>query len=225
MKTWTPGLLFASLLFSTGGEIGAQEQIDGRVVKLVEEPRHRPVWSNEFATLHDVRVLPGDTSLYHVHDVPVLLGTLSTGNTGPTGGRLSANLEYGVTPFTHRVINNGPHPLRILALTNSSQGESDVTESRPQGLVGEPAVENALFRAYRIELAPGAETAVHQHRHAAIVALATDGRVNVTRADGWWSELQGMSDFTVREADSPYRIRNVGTTPVAVLISEARRPR
>jgi hypothetical protein len=112
-----------------------------------------------------------------------------------------------------------------MALTNDSRGDSDLTGSRPQGLVGEPQVENALFRAYRIELAPGAETAMIQHRSVAIVVLATEGQVNVTRADGWWSELRAMSEFTVRDADSPYRIRNVGTEPVALLVEEARRPR
>ena len=183
IRLWLSAPLFAGLLLHAGGELGAQEPTDGRVVKLVEEPRHRPVWMNEYATLHDVRVLPGDTSLYHVHDLPILVSTLSAANDGPTGGRVSANTEYGVTPYTHRVINGGQHPLRIMAMTNSSRGEADVTGSRPQGLRGEPLVENAWFRTYRVELAPGAETPIHQHVHVAIVVMATEGRANVTRTD------------------------------------------
>ena len=46
-------------------------------VPVKEEPRHKPVLQNKYVRLLDVWMLPGDTSLYHIHAIPSLFLPLS----------------------------------------------------------------------------------------------------------------------------------------------------
>src|SRR5947207_7441111 len=41
------------------------------------EPRHKVALENEFIRLLDVRILPGDTSLFHIHQAPSFFIPLS----------------------------------------------------------------------------------------------------------------------------------------------------
>ena len=41
-------------------------------VPVREEPRHKPVLLNEYFRMLDVKIPPGDTTLYHIHETPSL---------------------------------------------------------------------------------------------------------------------------------------------------------
>jgi len=218
----------------------AQEVAAQRVVPIVAEPRHRPVHNDGELWVLDVQVLPGDTTHYHIHDAPILytfmdnsptanqiLGGEWTGGAagaqGPAGGRVSSNTGYATEVYIHRISNTGDHRFRILALANYGPGESNLTGSRPDGLPVEPTLENPWFRSYRLELAPGEETPEHLHRHPALIIQVSDGRAQVTRSDGFGADLTMAGHWTWREAESPYRLRNVGSAPVTVVVNEGRR--
>jgi quercetin dioxygenase-like cupin family protein len=193
-----------------------------RVVMVYEEPRHRVVHVDGDVKLLDVQILPGDTTLAHTHDSAILYTFISNGS-GPQNGRVSSITSYVEESYTHDVTNAGPHLFRIIAMANYGPGEREGVNTRPEGLRGEPQLENPWFRSYRIELAPGEETPVHRHRNSAAIVQVTEGRVEVSKATGFGAELTRMGDWTWRDPGSPYTIRNAGNTPVAVVVNEPRR--
>lgn len=217
-------LLLVGGALGAAAELQAQEQ---RTVHILQEPRHRTVWDDGDVRVLDVQINPMDTTLAHTHDSPIMYTFISQGN-GPTGGRVQSITNYRLEPLTHVVNNQGPNLFRIIAMAHfgeGEEGENELTAGRPEGLTGEPTLENPWFRSYRIELAPGQETAVHRHNHDVLVVQVTDGKTHVSREDGITAELTRMGDWTWRDGGSPYRIRNAGTEPLTIVVNEARRAR
>lgn len=199
----------------------ANEFAGEKIVHLLEEPRHRTVHRDGDLYLLDVQVNPGDISFAHVHDQAVLLTYISAGS-GPRNGDVRANTDYASEPYTHKVSNDGPGLLRILAFVNGGSGTTS-TSDQPSGFDMPPQEENNWFRSYRIELAPGESTPVQRHQQAGFVAQANEGLVHVTREDGITSELDAPGDWSWRKAGVGYSIKNAGTTAVAVVVNEGRR--
>jgi hypothetical protein len=50
-------------------------------VQVSREPRHKPVLENQYIRLLDVRLPPGDTTLYHIHSTPSVFVYLSNNRT------------------------------------------------------------------------------------------------------------------------------------------------
>lgn len=213
--------LATGLLISTH----AQENDWGgqRVVNIRQEPRHRTMHRDGDLYVLDVQINPGDMTLPHTHDSAIMYTFISNGD-GPLNGRVSSNTDYVKENFTHQVSNEGPHLFRIIAFANYGPGQqNDLTGGRPSGLSGEPQLENAWFRSYRVELAPGAETPLQTHGHPTLVVQVSDGLTHVSRADGITAELDAMGDWAWRDAHSAFTVRNVGTVPVSIVINEGRR--
>ena len=210
-----------SLLLAAALVGGADELLAQRVVMVYEEPRHRIVVDEGDLKVLDVQIQPGDTTLDHTHDSPIMYTFISSG-AGPSGGRVQANLQYEEEAFTHRVSNNGPSLFRIIALAHYGPGEEDEANTRPEGLAGEPQVENRWFRSYRMELEPGQETSIHRHQNPALIVLVTEGRAEVSKDNGFGAELVRMGDWTWRQPGSPYTIKNAGTAPISVVVNEGR---
>lgn len=219
-------LLFLATAFAPAlgpAEAQAQEEeFDSRIVHILEEPRHRIVHHDNNVWVLDVQINPGDTTLAHTHDGPIMYTFISSGS-GPSGGRVSANTDYVEEEFTHRVNNQGPELFRIIALTNYGAPLNDLQSDRPVGLEDEPQLENEWFRSYRLELAPGEETAEIEHQNSTLVVQVSEGRTHVTREDGITRELDAMGDWAWRDPGSKYRILNAGDVPVSVVVNEARR--
>ncbi|MEX2131906.1 MAG: hypothetical protein WD772_10495 [Pseudohongiellaceae bacterium] len=192
-----------------------------KVVHLLQEPRHRTVHQDGDLYLLDVQVNPGDESFAHVHDQAILLTYISTG-AGPRDGSVSANVDYATTAITHKVGNNGPGLLRILAFVNGGNGIMR-NNDQPSGFSDAPQVENNWFRSWRFELAPGASTPMQKHQQTGFVAQGTPGVLHVTREDGITSELDAPGDWAWRNANVGYTVKNAGTAPVIVVINEGRR--
>jgi quercetin dioxygenase-like cupin family protein len=193
-----------------------------RIVKILQEPRHRQVHRDGDIYVLDIQINPGDMTLQHTHDAPILYNFISSG-TGPSGGRVSSNTDYVAKNFTHQVSNEGPGLFRIIALTNYGPPIADLKSDRPTGMSGEPEIENPWLRVYAITLAPGQSTELQTHHNPSTVVQVTEGLVHVTREDGITSELTSMGSWAWRNARSTYEVRNVGTAPVKIVINEARR--
>jgi len=192
-----------------------------RVVHLLQEPRHRTVHHEGNLFLLDVQVNPGDVSFAHIHDQALLVTMISRGD-GPRGGEVSANTDYASEAHTHKVSNDGPGLLHIIAMVNAGKGNTDLMADRPAGMSVEPQLENAWFRSYRVELAPGEETSIQTHNFPSVVVQVADGLIHVTRSDGITAELDSRADWAWRDAKQPYLVRNVGTIASAVVINEGR---
>jgi len=205
------------------GTVSAQENefAGEKILHLLQEPRHRTVHRDGDLYLLDVQVNPGDISFAHVHDQAILLTRISSGR-GPSDGEVSANTDYASEPLTHKVSNNGPGLLRILAFVNGSKGTTSTTD-QPSGFNQPPQIENPWFRSYRIELAPGESTPMQKHQQAGFIAQVSEGLVHVSRDDGITLELDARGDWEWRKANVGYSIRNAGNVPVAVVVNEGRR--
>lgn len=216
-------LLLAIYLFAVRGASAADadEFAGERVVHLLQEPRHRTVHREGDLYLLDVQVNPGDTSFAHVHDQAIMLTYISMAD-GPRNGQIGSNIDYPSEPVTHKVSNDGPGLFRIIALVNDSAGNIDLDSDRPVGLSGEPDLENAWFRSYRVELAPGEETEIQMHKLPSVVVQVVDGLVQVTRDDAVIDELDHPGAWAWRKAGQSYKVRNVGGIPSAVVINEGR---
>lgn len=85
-------------------------------VHVRDEPRHHPVFENEFIRILDVHLGPGDTTLYHLHNTPsvfltlanVKVGSQLTGQQPQKGANLSSLVMYDAIamPRIHRVWND-----------------------------------------------------------------------------------------------------------------------
>ena len=217
-------LLFLLATLSQSPAIHAAEDNEfagERIVHLLQEPRHRTVHQEGELYLLDVQINPGDVSLPHVHDQAIMLTYISMAD-GPRDGQIGANIDYATEAFTHKVSNAGPGLFRIIALVNGSAGNLDLQSDRPSGLSGEPAMENAWFRSYRVELAPGEETEVQLHKLPSVVVQVVDGLLQVTRDDEVIDELDHPGNWAWRKAGQTYKVRNVGGIASAVVINEGR---
>lgn len=217
-------LLFLLLALSplSNQSNAAEDEFAGeRVVHLLQEPRHRTVHNEGDLYLLDVQINPGDTSFAHVHDQPIMLTYISMAD-GPRDGQIGVNLDYATEPDTHKVSNSGPGLFRIIALVNDSAGNLDLNSDRPQGLSAEPEMENAWFRSYRVELAPGEETDIQLHKLPSVVIQVVDGLLQVTRDDEVIDELDHPGNWAWRKAGQSYKVRNVGAIATAVVINEGR---
>lgn len=209
------GVLFVVTLVGLVPGLAAQ-----RIVDVHAEPHHRVVLERGPVRMLDIQILPGDTTMDHTHATPVLYTYISLGN-GVAGGRVTSNTTYPLEPFTHRESNSGPSLFRVLALTHGGPASED-TEDRPQGLRTEPTLENEWFRSYRIELPAGAATDTIRHQNDAMIALVSAGRLEVSKPNGFGAELAREGDWTWRDRDTPYVIRNPGPSAVSVVVNEAR---
>jgi quercetin dioxygenase-like cupin family protein len=205
------------------GDIHAQEnEFSGeKIVHLLQEPRHRTEHNVGGLFLLDVQVNPGDESFPHTHDQAILLTSISNG-AGPGNGTVRAITDYAATPLTHKVSNAGPGLLRIIALVNDGNGVSGDTRDAPSGMSSDPQIENPWFRSYRIELAPGEATPLQTHQNPTVIVQGSAGTLHVTRTDGVTNELAAPGDWAWREGQSPFVVRNMGQTTVAVAINEGR---
>ncbi len=193
-----------------------------KIVHLLDEPRHRTVYKQDELFLLDVQVNPGDISFAHVHDQAILLTSISNGG-GPSNGSVRAITDYASTPLTHKVSNDGPGLLRIIAFVNGGTGASDDSNDRPSGMGMDPQIENPWFRSYRIELGPGETTELQTHHNPTVIVQGSAGIVHVSRVDGITNELAAAGDWAWRQADSPFLLRNMGEESVIVAINEGRR--
>ena len=193
-----------------------------RIVNILQEPRHRQVHRDGDIYVLDIQINPGDMTLQHTHDAAILYTFISSGK-GPSDGRLSSNTDYVSKHFTHQVSNEGPGLFRIIALTNYGPPIDDLKSDRPTGMNGDPEIENPWLRAYSITLPPGTSTAMQTHKNPSLIVQTGAGLLHVTREDGLTTELDAMGSWAWRNANSAYQVRNAGTTPVKITISEARR--
>jgi quercetin dioxygenase-like cupin family protein len=215
-------LLALSLQFTTKVFAADSDEFAGeRIVHLLQEPRHRTVHQEGDLYLLDVQINPGDVSLPHVHDQPIMLTYISMAD-GPRDGQIGANIDYAAEAVTHKVSNAGPGLFRIIALVNSSPGNIALQSDRPQGVSAEPDMENAWFRSYRVELAPGEETQIQVHKLPSVVVQVVNGLLQVTRNDEVIDELDHPGDWAWRKAGTSYKVRNVGGIAAAVVINEGR---
>jgi quercetin dioxygenase-like cupin family protein len=199
------------------------------VVPIEREPSHHVVFESSLVRIFDVRLEPGDTTMFHVHADPhagVLisgsarwgqtLGEAGTVESGDTVGTLLDNATSPL-PYTHRVANVDSTPFRYVMgqfLAHSTIASAPLPE--------EPGVtlerETSRARMYRIRLLPGQATSRHRHAQPGLLIQIGNGTVEWMGDRPEASSGQsGAGAWWWRAAGNAHSIRNAGADPVELI--------
>lgn len=154
-----------------------------QVVPVRDEPRHHNVLENSFVRVLDVRINPGDTSLFHKHATPsvfIVLHPVKTGSevkieeqkaTALSSPDPSISFEgFYKSPRIHRVWNEDTSQFHVMDIEILSKGGHAVSAPIQQDgfklLFDEQPV-----RAYRLTLQGGSNTRVQRQNPMLIVGL------------------------------------------------------
>ncbi len=229
-------IAFGAIVVLSGFRVGAQAP-----VPVHAEPRHRMVWEAGSIRVLDVQVPPGDTSLYHVHDAPILYipVAISSMDAQPLGGKwiglgptspsrfsltsTDSDTLYAVRPVTHRVANVGTLPFRLIAVINGrSRAEID------SGPDGEPPPgmlqhHSSWFHQTRVSLPTGGTTPLYTSASAVVVVQPGAGEVFVDEPSASRSQaLDRPGSFRFVPAGTGFTVRNASADPASVVIVRVR---
>jgi quercetin dioxygenase-like cupin family protein len=159
-------------------------------VPVEEEPHHHLVLKNESVVVLRVKLLPGESTLFHTHlhdrvaidltGATITLQKLGGPESAPEvtqpGGVAASELNG---PYTHRVHNAGTVEFEVLDVE---------LLHRPTQASGPAAAkveaENPSARVYKWTLAPGATSAMHTHERPYLIISATPLVLKMTDPDG-----------------------------------------
>ncbi len=195
-------------------------------VPMQEEPRHRLVLTHQQLRVMDVKIRPGDTTLFHVHDVPALYVAISAapvdlqlldgkwGGTHPAAdpgrkpGDVNVDTSYVRHPVTHRVTNVGSQLFNLIAITNSTASPNDSGSSEIPGAL---ELQNRWFSQSRARLSAGvaqrwysaaSPTIVVQPTQGAAAVLLESGEQHVLNAPGSWALVPAGARYQLTSASS-----------------------
>lgn len=206
---------------------------DDPIVPIYEEPRHRVLWGNSSMHILDLRIPPGDTTLFHTHDAPIFYITIQNSSlrTQELGdewqvrpvrnldaGAVRLNEAYLAEPVTHRVNNIGTDTVRSVLILNergtSRNSRVDVRESLP----GIPEIEGSWFSQSRINLEAG--QALNWDGVDTGVAFVLVSDSHVTLGLPGTSEVYGLTSMRsviYLQGDHGYRFENHGENPATII--------
>lgn len=220
-------LVALAMLCGNLGACGAQASTPA-VVPIAQEPAHRLVLQNEYVRVFEIRLPPGEATLWHEHlhdGVSVRLTDATVEDQLKDGSvdgiRLRrGEVAYGATPTarTHRVRNVGEtafHNLYIELLT-----PHDVSTDRTVAASPDPRVvfENDRVRALRRILAPGESTDTHVHASRGLGVPVSAGRLEITDLDGVTRSVEVTAGAVQWiEPGTEHRLENVGDARIEIV--------
>lgn len=202
-------------------------------VPVFHEPRHRVAYESRFVRVLEVRVAPGDTTLFHVHTNLHLgvvvagartweqaLGTAGTFHPADSSGSILDNAR-GTLPYTHRVGNvdaSGFHYVIGQLLDPSGIAASVLAADATTHLDRE----TTRARLYRVALGPGQSTALHTHAQPGLIVQINPGEMELDGAELLSSGTRntgsgagaGAGAWWWREPGHTHVLRNMGRTPI-----------
>jgi quercetin dioxygenase-like cupin family protein len=225
-----------------GGILG---QAADTPVPLFQEPRHHVVYDSPNMRIHDIQIPPGDTTLFHTHDTPILYVPIaaartrsqvlgaewSGGGAAPAAspapvaparpGKVNSVTTYVEKPYTHRVNNVGTSLFRLVGIANRTAGAAADTDD-VSGLSPTPELVNKWYRAHRVALAAGESTPPHRHASTVVVVMQTAGTASSAAEGTSWNPLNGPGDIARHEGAGMHVVRNVGLGDVELMEIEVR---
>ena len=214
--------------------------VEPRVVPIEQEPRHRLVLQEGAVRVFDVRIPPGDTTLYHTHDSAILYVPVSISPTdsqilgGEWSGvkstdasrfRMDATDEitrYAARPVTHRVKNVGTRLFRLIAVTNGRAPKDSARAEPDSKLPGLLERESPWFRVSRLVLSAGEVSEWYDAGLPTVLVQPEAGTVSVDGAASGTTELRDAGCWIYLPPGTRYRIANLGTGRTLLVVAEAR---
>lgn len=216
--------------------VPAMAQAPGQepVVPVFQEPRHHLVVDTPSLRIVDIQIPPGDTTLYHRHDSPMLYVPIASsrtrnqnlgeewtgGGAAPAAaapaparpGRVSAPANYIDKGQTHRVNNVGQSLFRLVGIANMTPGDAAGTAAAGTTT---PELENRWYRAERMVIAPGSSAPVPSAAGLVVVVMQTPGTVAIDGTS--WSPLNGPGDYARLDGTQKSVVHNRGTADVELV--------
>src|SRR5687768_16251619 len=215
----TQGIIL--LLLATASRVFAQAS-----VPMHDEPHHRLVLTHQQLRVMDVKIRPGDTTLFHVHALPALYvavsaapvdiqllkgqwgGTHPAADPGRKPGDVNVDTSYVRQPITHRVTNVGSQLFNLIAITNSTVSPHGIGSSEMPGAL---EIQNRWFTQSRVRLSADAvqrwysapvPTIVVQPLPEATAVLLESGEKHVLNTPGSWALVPAGARYRLTTASS-----------------------
>ena len=179
-----------------------------------EEPRHRPVFQNKEIRILNVRVAPGDTSLYHMHTTPsffirltnTITGSQVQGEAKKAGKSQSGEIRFeNLAPpnnRVHRVWNADKDTFHVMDVELLMK-TADFDE-KPMALPNlKLEIDTTWVRAYRLNLLKGIEFKSKNKKQSLVLVSLNTTKVEINQNGN--SELQTLkpgSFFVIKRKES-----------------------
>lgn len=199
-------------------------------VPVAKEPHHHLAAENPFVRIYDVVVLPGASTLYHVHERDYFFINFGASELkSQTQGQPEQDLDltdgevrYTPAVLTHRIRNVGKTPFHNLTVELlQSPGSSTPTAAlgKNQTLV----LENGRLRALRTILQPGESTGMHSHPPHTLVVMVNGGSVLI-ESSGRKAEERKVKpgEFIWMESAANHSLMNAGKNVMQVVEIEVK---
>lgn len=223
IKSCFPTLLFILVLTGYLNVLHAQ-------ILVHEEPRHRPVFQNKEIRILNVRVAPGDTSLYHMHTTPsffIRLTNTITGSQVQGEEKKAGKSQAGEIRFE----NLAPPNNRVHRVWNADKDTFHVMDvellmkkaafnQKPMELPNlKLEIDTTWVRAYRLNLLKGIEFKSRNKKQSLVLVSLNTTRAEISQNGN--SELQTLKpgSFFVLKRRQSFSVNNTseGTGQYVVL--------
>src|SRR6476620_2312242 len=153
------------------------------VLPVKDEPRHHNVFENSFVRVLDVRIKPGDTSLFHKHATPsvfIVLHPVKTGSEVKVEEQKATALSSPDPSITFEGFYKSPRIHRVWNADTAQFHVMDIEILNKGGLAASSPIQQDGFkllfdkqqvRAYRLTLQGGSNTQVQRQSPMLIIGL------------------------------------------------------
>jgi hypothetical protein len=212
---------------------------NAQAVPLEREPRHRVALDAGTFRIVDVRIPPGDTTLFHIHRFPQLLipvsvsptdvqladsgwaGTLPSADPGWHPGDVVIDSSFVQAPLTHRVTNVGTRLFRLILINNSHPAQNKAPGG-PPGSPGEAGLRSSWFLQSRLLIPAQRVTRWETAGLPTVLVQPLGGHTSVTVSDRPEQVLDGPGAWLLVPAGARYRVRNAGSQPANIVVVQIR---
>lgn len=239
------------LTLALTASIAAAQQGDP-VVHMSKEPRHKVMFETGTTRVQDVQIPAGDTSLYHIHDHPLLYVPISgsrirtqvlgsdwgggAARDGDRAGRASAPPAARTPALPGRVtsttsyadtpvthrVGNIGDTLYRVIAIGNLSKGAEADTDDVSGLGVTPEIVNRYYRAFRVSLAPGDFTALHKHAWPVVLVQQTAGQIEVENAYKAITGMTAPGSFAFDDGSGTHRVQNTGRSTTEFIEVELR---
>jgi hypothetical protein len=214
--------------------------VEEGIVSVHEEPRHHLAHDDEVVRILDVKIQPGNITLYHTHDAPIFYvsiavspvdvqpfggeweGVLATDDPGWKPGEVACNIDYADQPVTHRVRNVGASLFHLVAVINKRNQPSVRLSQHDVPLPGEVETDNMWFYQSRVTIAPSESVGLQNADLPTIVILPNPGSLEFLLHPHKQKLMASPGDFAVVDPSQSFNVTNRGSNPTEIVIIKLR---
>lgn len=201
-------------------------------VEVADEPRHHPVFENDFVRVYDFRLRPGERTLYHRHDedtfyvavepariVDQPFGEAPAAEPISWPGGIAWCRGYGSEPVIHRVTNSGREAMRVIGaeLRESPPAKAPrALEARAYKL----KYEDPRVRVYRLDLAPGETTGAVEYDFSGLFVAVSSTRLALREGPRSWTRQVDAGDSHWQQGPMQAELTNTGADAFRAYLAE-----